>query len=97
MAAGTLIFQGQLQLLLTAEYSLLKGNTDLSTDIGSLHGAVICSSAAAASKEITKDISEDISHIRSGEIKAAKAAASCASLKCRMAKLIVLAAFLRIA
>ena len=95
----TLILLVELDLLLTSGNRLLKSDADAGAQICSLHRTSGCSASSSAPKEIAEDVTEDITHIAAVKIEAVestKSACSAALLKCRMAKLVVLSAFLRI-
>ena len=100
MAALALFFVVNLDFLLTAEHSLLKGDADCSSDIGALHGAVSApASRTAAAENIAENVAEDISHICAAKIKAAESSSSAsgAAVKCGMAELVILLTLLGIA
>ena len=73
---------------------------DNGAQIRPLHRAIVCSPSGTASKQIPEQIAENISHILTAEIKAAKpaeSASSGAAFECCMAELIILLPLLRIA
>ena len=99
MTGSTFIFQSNLKFFLTAKYSILKGDIHACTQVCTLHRSIIGTSAAsAASKQISENISEDITHVCAGEIKAAETAcsATAAVFKSGMTKLIILSSLVRV-
>ena len=96
MACLALILQCQFYFLIHAKNSFFKGDPHTGTDIGTLHGTIISSGASASSKEIPKDVTENITKICRIKIKAAKATATGSSIKGCMTKLIVLSSLFRI-
>ena len=100
MTGCTLFFIVDLNFLLTAEYSLFKGNANRGSHIGTTHRAIILAAAAASSatEDISEDISEDVSHVGSVEIKTTESTgtAACAALECSMTELVILSSLLRV-
>ena len=85
----------KIDLFLAAENCLFKSDMNTGTDVGTFHGAVISgTSASAAAKDISENISENVSKISSIEIETT--GTSCATVKCRMAILIILTSLLGI-
>ena len=85
----------QVYFLFASKHRLLKGDADAGTQVRSLHRTVAARSAGTPSaKEIAKNIAEYIAKVSTAEIKASGSAG--AAVKRGMAKLVVLASFLRI-
>ena len=99
MTGLTFVLGIQLDFLLTAEYRFFKGNSYAGADITSLHWTITCSTpaASAAAKEVSENISKNISEIGAAEIKAAKTAATGTTIKGSVSELIILASFFRVA
>ena len=100
MTGRALFFVIDLNFLLTAKYGFLKGNADRSSYIGTAHRTIVLAAAASSAAEnVPEDITEDVSHIGSIEIEAAKSTgtAACAALECGMTKLVILSSLLRVA
>ena len=67
---------------------------------GTAHRTIVLAAAASSAAEnVPEDITEDVSHIGSIEIEAAKSTgtAACAALECGMTKLVILSSLLRVA
>ena len=99
MAGGTLILQSDLKFFVTAKYGIFKSNIDAGTEICTFHWTIIGTSAASTTaKQVPKDVSENIAHIGTGEIKAAEAACSATAsvFKGCMTKLVILSSLIRV-
>ena len=93
----TLILQGKLDLLLTSKDRLLKRDTDTRSQVCSAHRTIAASSVCGTStKEISEDISENVSHIGSVKVESAVSGSACASVKSCMTELVVLLSLFRI-
>ena len=98
MAAGAGFLEIDLNLLLAAKNSLLKGNPHGGPHIGAPHGAVVSPGGPAGAENIAEDIAENVAHIP-GEVESAEptGSGSGARVKRSMAELVVLLTLLRIA
>ena len=98
MTGFALFLHVQLYGFRGTEYRLFKSNMDAGAQIRPLHRRISrpASSAGTASEKVSEYVAKNITKISAAEIKSAEAAARTA-IECRMAELIVLASFLRIA
>ena len=88
------ILQYEIQFFLASEDSLLKCDPNTLSDISTLHRTVAATSPCAASEQISKNISKNITEISAAEIKTAESAGSTGpSFEGGMAELIILTTF----
>ena len=96
---GALLNSLILNILLTAEYCLLKGKSQSESDILAAYGAVLSSltaTAEAAAKAAAENIGEDIGNIKAVKSESASAKAAGCGIEGRVAVLIVLCLLIRI-
>ena len=98
VTGGAFILQNNFQFLFTAKYSLFKSNVYSCSKVCAAHRAIIGTSSASAAKQISENISENVSHICAVKVKTAEAAGSASAVfKGRVTKLVILLSFIRVA